>query len=79
MVDIMDIYRSLNISIGTVIENPEMLEFVPDRRQTKRVCKYTVKKLSYLLRYVPDQYKTQHLCNEAILENAGTLNSVPDC
>ena len=35
MVDIMDIYRSLNISIGTVIKNPEMLEFVPDRRQSK--------------------------------------------
>ena len=31
----MDIYRSLNISIGTVIKNPEMLEFVPDHRQTK--------------------------------------------
>ena len=35
MVDIMDIYRYLNISIGTVIKNPEMLEFVPDRRQSK--------------------------------------------
>ena len=28
MVDIMDIYKSLNISIGTVMKNTEMLKFV---------------------------------------------------
>ena len=28
MVDIMDIYESLNISIGTVMKNAEMLKFV---------------------------------------------------
>ena len=30
MVDIMEICKSLNISIGTVMKNPEMLKFVPD-------------------------------------------------
>ena len=30
MVDIMDIYNSLNISTGTAMKNPEMLKFVPD-------------------------------------------------
>ena len=30
MVDSMDIYMSLNINIGTVIQNPEMLKLVPD-------------------------------------------------
>ena len=34
MVDIMDIYISLNISIGTVMKNPEMLKFVPDNLKT---------------------------------------------
>ena len=30
MVDSMDIYMSLNINIGTVMKNPEMLKLVPD-------------------------------------------------
>ena len=33
MVDIMNIYKSLNISIGTVMKNPEMLTFIPDNLQ----------------------------------------------
>ena len=37
MVDIMDVYKSLNISIGTVIKNLEM--FVPDHVKTKKMCK----------------------------------------
>ena len=27
----IDTYKSVNISIGTVMRNPEMLKFVPDR------------------------------------------------
>ena len=59
MVDIMDIYKPLNINIGTVMKNAEMLKFAPDHLKTKKVCKHAVKKLPYLLRFVPDQYKTQ--------------------
>ena len=51
----MDIYKSLNISIGTAMKNPEILKFVPDHFKTKKMCKHAVKKLRYLLRYVPDQ------------------------
>ena len=29
MVDSMDIYKSLNINIGIVMKNPEILKFVP--------------------------------------------------
>ena len=32
----MDIYKSVKISIETVIKNPEMLEFVPDNLKTKK-------------------------------------------
>ena len=39
----MDIYKSVKISIGTVMKNPEMLKFVPDHLETKKICKYTVK------------------------------------
>ena len=32
----MDIYKFVKISIGTVMGNPEMLEFVPDHLKTKK-------------------------------------------
>ena len=32
----MSIYESGNISIGTVIRNPELLQFVPDQLNTKK-------------------------------------------
>ena len=44
----MDICKSLNISIGTVMKNPKMLKFVPDHLKTKRMCKHAVKK-NYLI------------------------------
>ena len=44
MVDIMDIYKSLNISIRTVMKNPEMLKFVLDHLKTKKMCKHAGKK-----------------------------------
>ena len=59
MVDSTDIYKSLNINIGTVMKNLEMLKFVPNHLKTKKLCRHAVNKLPYLLRYVPDQYKTQ--------------------
>ena len=37
MVYSMDSYTSLNINIGTVMKNPEMLKFVPDHLKTKSV------------------------------------------
>ena len=61
MVESMELYMSLNISIGTVMKNLEMLKFVPDYLKTKTICKHTIKKLPYLLRYVPDQCKTQQM------------------
>ena len=44
MVDSMDIYKYLNINIGTVMKNPEMLKFVPGHLKTKKMCKHAVKK-----------------------------------
>ena len=35
MVDIVNVYKSLNISIGKM-KNPEMLKFLPDRHKTKK-------------------------------------------
>ena len=63
MVDIMDIYKSFNISIRKIMKYPEVLKFFPDHLKTKEMCKHAVKKLPYLLRYVPNPYKTQQTCD----------------
>ena len=55
MVDTIDIYRPLNIGIGKLMKNPEMLKFISDHLKTKRMRNHAVKKLTYLLRYVPNQ------------------------
>ena len=73
MIDSMDIYKSLNINLGTVMKNPEILKYVPDHLKTKKLCKHAVKKLRYLSRYVPEQYKTQQICDKVILANGRTL------
>ena len=57
------------------MKNPEMLKFVSDYFETKKMCKYAIKRLPSLLRYVPDQYKAQQLCDKVMLENDGTLKS----
>ena len=57
----MDIYKSVKISIGTVMRNPEMLKFVPDRLKTKKNCKYAVQKLPLVIRYLPDREDSTNL------------------
>ena len=62
----MDRCKSLNISIGRVMKNPEILKLVSDQLKTKKSCKHAVKKLPFLLRYIPVRYKTQQICEKAI-------------
>ena len=50
----MDICKSIKISIGAVMKNPEMLKIVPDHLKTTKMCKHAVKKLPFVIRYVPD-------------------------
>ena len=49
IVDNMDIYKSLNISTGTVMRNPEMLKFVSDHLKTKQMCKHAVQHLPFVI------------------------------
>ena len=46
--DSMGIYKSVKISIGTIIRNPVMLIFVLDHLKTKKMSKHAVKKLPFL-------------------------------
>ena len=62
----MDIYKSLNFNIGTIMRNTEMLKFVSDYLKTKKICKHAVKKLTHIIIYVPDQYKTQQMCDKTV-------------
>ena len=47
MVDIMEVYKSINISIVTVMKNSEMLKFVPDHLKTKKCVSMQLK--NYLM------------------------------
>ena len=38
-----NVYKSLNIDIGTVVRNPEMLKFVLEHLKTKKLCEHAVK------------------------------------
>ena len=49
MVDIMDIYKYLNISIGTAIKNPQMLKFIPDHLQTKKYVSMQIRDYLFYL------------------------------
>ena len=54
MVDTMDIYKSLNTGIKTVMKNPKIIRFVSDHINTKKMWKHSVRKLPYILRDVSD-------------------------
>ena len=69
MVDIMDICKSLNISIGTLIKNPEkailengrILKPVPDCYKNKEICNKAVDNYPHALEFAPGCYKTQRM------------------
>ena len=53
----MDIYRFLNISIGTVLKNPEKLKFVPDHLKTKKMFDKAILENRGTLKSIPECYK----------------------
>ena len=46
----MGIYKSVKISIGTVMRNPETLKIVYDHLKTIKMCKHAVKKFPFIIR-----------------------------
>ena len=46
--------KTLKISTGVIIKEPEMLELVLDYLKTKKMCKHAIKNLQFLIKYVPD-------------------------
>ena len=45
MVDVLNILKYLNISIGTVMKTSEMLQNVHENFKTENICKHAVSKL----------------------------------
>ena len=54
MVGSMDVYKSIKISIRTVMKNPKMSKLVSDHLKTKKMCIHAFIKLPFVIRYVPD-------------------------
>ena len=79
-----NICKSLNISIGTVMRNPEMLKLVPnhlnpDCYKNHKVCDKAFDNYSHALKSVPNYYITQIICDKAINTYHSTIQFVPDC
>ena len=68
MVDSMNIYKYLNINVGTVLKIQEMLKFVSDHLKTREMCKHVVKKLPSLSKYVSVHYRTQTMLKMKMVE-----------
>ena len=58
----MDVYKYLNINIGTVIKNPNMLKLVTDHLKTKK--------------YVSMQFKNHPICEHMFLININITKCV---
>ena len=67
-----DNYKSLKTRIRSIIKNPEILKFIADHLNTKKMRRNALKKLPFATRFVPDQYRAQKMCDKAILENGRT-------
>ena len=72
-----DNYKTL-IRIGAIIEDSEMLRFVPDHLKTK-TCKNAFKKLPFVMKYVTDWYKTKEICDKGIMHDSGMVGFIPNC
>ena len=51
--------KTLKVSIRTIINNPEMLWFVPDHLKTEKTGKYAIKKFTFVTKYGPDKFKAK--------------------
>ena len=61
-----------------VINEPEVLVYIPDQYITQEMCNSAVSKIPWVLKYVPDQYITQEMCNSAVINEPEVLVYVPE-
>ena len=63
---------------GSIVEDPSILEFVPDKYKMQEMCKKAVEEDAHALEFVPDQYKTPEMCEKSVKEDPYALEFVPD-
>ena len=51
-------YKYSKFSIGGIMKNPEMLKFVLDHLETKKMCNKTILEDDWTLKSAPNWYKT---------------------
>ena len=79
--------RTLEVSIGAIIKDPEMLRLVHNcikickhaAYKTQQICDKVILENSGMIIFAPDCYKDQNMCNIAVDKYAHALGSVPNC
>ena len=66
MVDSIDIYKSINVRIGTIIKITFLLRYNPDQHKTPQMCDKAILENGGTLKSVPDFYKNQEMCNKVV-------------
>ena len=51
--------KTLKVSIRKIVNNPEMLWFVPVHLKTEKRCIYAIKKFAFVIKYGPDKFNTK--------------------
>ena len=57
--EVLEHFKTYEISEGAVEVDPCSLAFVPDRFKTQEICNKAVRKRQNLLYFIPDHFKTQ--------------------
>ena len=62
----MDIYKFINIRIGTIIKLTFLLRYNPDQHRTPQMRYKAILENGGTLKYVPDCYKNQEMRNKVV-------------
>jgi hypothetical protein len=54
-----------------------ILEYIPEKAKTEKLCILAVKDNGRALEYVPENYKTEEMCSAAVKSNGSALEYVP--
>ena len=70
----LDNFKTLKISIGTIMKDPEMLRFIPDHLKAIKMSKTVVRKLPFIITYVPNCFNTKQMFHKVIIKNCKNVN-----
>ena len=62
--DILDQFKTQEMSAKAVDENRWCFRYVPDQSKTQEMCYKVVTQHPLCLEYVPDQYKSKEMCSD---------------